>query len=106
MSYLPLVHKDTDFHYDKVRLLPLKHRLVMFPASMMHSVEDYIGETPRFSISYDLIVVGSEPLKWRLRALHHGSLLLGKTLVSQAQGFKITPVFSWIKIRFSISFRT
>ena len=61
MSYLPLVHKDTDFHYDKVRLLPLKHRLVMFPASMMHSVEDYIGETPRFSISYDLIVVGSEP---------------------------------------------
>ena len=61
MSYLPLVHNDTDLHYDEVRLAPIKHRLVMFPASMQHSVEDYIGEKPRFSISYDLIIVGSEP---------------------------------------------
>ena len=61
MTQLPLVHDDTDLFYEDAPLLPVKHRLVLFPASLLHSVDEYYGDTPRFSISYDLVVTGSEP---------------------------------------------
>ena len=57
MDYLPIVFDDTDLNYKEVLLNPVKNRLILFPGALSHSVTEYYGEEPRFSVSYDLMVV-------------------------------------------------
>jgi uncharacterized protein (TIGR02466 family) len=57
MDHLPIVYKDNDLVYKEVLLSPVKNRLILFPSAMAHSVTDFHGEEPRYSVSYDLLVV-------------------------------------------------
>jgi uncharacterized protein (TIGR02466 family) len=61
MDYLPLVFEDTDINYKEVLLSPVKNRLILFPGAFAHSVTPYYGEEPRYSVSYDLMIVSKTP---------------------------------------------
>ena len=60
LNLLPIVFEDTDLAYKEVCLPPVKNRLILFPSALEHSVTTYYGGRPRFSVSYDLIVVSKE----------------------------------------------
>jgi len=62
LKQLPIVFNDTNWNYKEFDLVPIKNRLVIFPSSMPHSVTEYHGKEPRFSVSYDLLVTGKENL--------------------------------------------
>ena len=69
---LPIVFNDIDSSFS---FEPLQGRLLLFPSSLMHYVDQYFGSISRYSVSYDLMLsspsdhslemVMSNPSSWR-----------------------------------------
>ena len=51
---LPIPFNDSDSSF---AVPPLQGRLLLFPSSLMHCVDQYLGSSPRYSVSYDLMIV-------------------------------------------------
>ena len=68
---LPIVFNDSDI---RCSFEPLQGRLLLFPSSLMHHVDQYFGSISRYSVSYDLMLsspsdhslemVMSSPASW------------------------------------------
>jgi len=58
---LPIhVEELNDLSYGDTQYVPEEGRLFIFPSNIEHEVEEYHGNTPRYSISYDIIVTASD----------------------------------------------
>ena len=58
---LPIhVEELNDLSYGDTQYVPEEDRLFIFPSNIEHEVEVYLGNTPRYSISYDIIVTASD----------------------------------------------
>ena len=57
---LPIhVEELNDLSYGDTHYIPEEDRIFIFPSHIEHEVETYYGNTPRYSISYDIIVTAS-----------------------------------------------
>ena len=57
LSYLPIFHeRTTEYNVKRKKYTPVQNRLFIFPSMLAHEVETYFGNTPRYSISYDILV--------------------------------------------------
>jgi uncharacterized protein (TIGR02466 family) len=58
---LPIhVEEYNDLSYSDTQYVPEEDRLFIFPSYLDHEVETYYGHSPRYSISYDIIVTASD----------------------------------------------
>ena len=53
---LPIVFSESDSSF---AVSPVQSRLLLFPSLLMHHVDQYFGSTPRYSVSYDLLLASS-----------------------------------------------
>tara|TARA_B100000287_G_scaffold248798_1_gene233913 strand:- start:137 stop:799 length:663 start_codon:yes stop_codon:yes gene_type:complete len=56
------IHVETlnDLSYSHATYAPMESRLMIFPSSLEHEVEPYLGSIARYSISYDIMVTRSD----------------------------------------------
>lgn len=70
------VESHNDLTYGDTQYVPEEDRLFIFPSHLEHEVEVYLGNTPRYSVSYDIIVTSSgvknnnefaiiDPMNWK-----------------------------------------
>ena len=66
IRYLPLapfLERGTLGSLDQMEYKPVQNQLIIFPSSIEHEVDLYYGDNNRYSITYDLIVTGTEDLE-------------------------------------------
>lgn len=82
-----------------VRMIPKSGRMVLFPASLMHSVEPYTGERPRITIAFNLchpafaiprLAARELETKWLWRNFR-GVALLGRKVPEKLLGVALIP---------------
>ena len=59
LNFLPFNFKEPNinqFSFTKCDYPPIPNRMLIFPSTLQHAVVPYIGDSPRYSISYDIMI--------------------------------------------------
>jgi len=67
---LPISFDDSDSGVD---FEPVQGRLLLFPSSLMHRVDKYIGTLPRYSVSYDILLSSDSGMSTEMVMSHPSS---------------------------------
>ena len=67
---LPIDFDDSD---SSIVFEPLQGRLLLFPSSLMHRVDQYFGTLPRYSVSYDILLSSDSGMSTEMVMSHPSS---------------------------------
>jgi uncharacterized protein (TIGR02466 family) len=55
---IPVAYNLEDFYCSTHK--PIENKLIIFPSTLEHEVSEYVGDTDRYSVSYDITIVSND----------------------------------------------
>lgn len=55
---IPVTYSLEDFYFSTHK--PIENKLIIFPSTLEHEVSEYVGNTDRYSVSYDITIVSND----------------------------------------------